>query len=255
MSQTTPAKPPRAMRRGGQAPFTEEKAKEMIQTLKFRKEDLAKLFDITPEFYETSIATEVRKGLREKDTKQLLDFDLHGTGGELLCSVGEYPVLWQYGAAEIERKTVRLRFALKDRFPDLFPFQRLESVALNDEGVEIYYPNYYEAERVLVHIYKYESNRMHTTKALRTQATDQAFDPRFATATPQKSKSPSKRGAAAVNKKLLRTARLTINHDNTYTQLNFVDFYEDGALQTHDQTGRKGKSSSIHSTHGAQCYC
>jgi hypothetical protein len=169
--------------------------------------------------------------------------------------VGEYPVLWQYGAAEIERKTVRLRFALKDRFPDLFPFQRLESVALNDEGVEIYYPNYYEAERVLVHIYKYESNRMHTTKALRTQATDQAFDPRFASATPRKSKSPSKRGAAAVNKKLLRTARLTINHDNTYTQLNFVDFYEDGALQTHDQTGRKGKSSSIHSTHGAQCYC
>jgi hypothetical protein len=67
------------MRRGGQAPFTEEKAKEIIQTLKFKKEDLAKLFDITPEFYETSIATEVRKGLREKDTKQLLDFDLrHG---------------------------------------------------------------------------------------------------------------------------------------------------------------------------------
>jgi hypothetical protein len=148
MSQTTPTKPLRAMRRSGQAPFTEEKAKEIIQTLKFKKEDLAKLFDITPEFYETSIATEVRKGLREKDTKQLLDFDLYGTGGEILCSVGEYPVLWQYGAAEIERKTVRLRFALKDRFPDLFPFQRLESVALNDEGVEIYYPNYYEASPI-----------------------------------------------------------------------------------------------------------
>jgi hypothetical protein len=239
------------MRRGGQAPFTEEKAKGIIQTLKFKKEDLAKLFDITPEFYETSIATEVRKGLREKDTKHRLDFDLYGTGGELLCSVGEYPVLWQYGAAEIERKTVRLRSALKDRFPEFFPVRRLESVALNDEGVEIYYPNYYEIERVLVHIYKYESNRMHTTKALRTQATDQAFDPRFASATPRKSKSPSKRGAAAASKKMLRTARLTINHDNTYTQLNFIDFYEDEALQRYNQTGRKGKTSSVYDTDGA----
>jgi hypothetical protein len=254
MSQTTLAKAPRATRRGGHAPFTEEKAKEIIQTLKFKKEDLAKLFDITPEFYETSISTEVRKGLREQSTERVQKSDLLGTGGELLCSVGEYPFFWQYGAAEIERKTVRLRSALKDRFPELFPLRRLEYVAVNDEGDEIYYPNYYEVERVLIHIYKYEANRMHTTKALRSQASDQAFDPRFASATPRKSRSPTKRGTPAAKKKMLRTARLTINHDNTYTQLNFIDFYEDEALKRYDQTGRKGRTSSVHDMHDAQYY-
>jgi hypothetical protein len=146
MSQTIPTKPLRAIRRSSQALFTEEKAKGIIQILKFKKEDLIKLFDIILEFYETSIATKVRKGLREKDIKHILDFDLHSTGSELLCSMGEYPTFWQYSAAEIECKTVRLRSALKDQFPELFPIRRLESVALNNKGIKIYYPNYYEIE-------------------------------------------------------------------------------------------------------------
>jgi hypothetical protein len=82
--------------------------------------------------------------------------------------MGEYPIFWQYSATEIECKTVRLRSALKDQFLELFPIRRLESIALNNKGIKIYYPNYYEIEQVLVYIYKYESNRIHTTKALYT---------------------------------------------------------------------------------------
>jgi hypothetical protein len=109
MATTTPSQANRSTRRGNEAPYTEADAKAKIKSLGFKKEEFAKLHDITPEYFETTLAAEVRKLLRRQATKVLKEADLTGKDSEGLCRVGEYPYIWQYGATEIEYGITHLR--------------------------------------------------------------------------------------------------------------------------------------------------
>jgi hypothetical protein len=78
-------------RRGNETPYTEAKAKAKIKSLEFEKEEFARLLDITPDYFETMLAAEVRKLLRRGSTKVLTGADLTGKNGDVLCRTGEYP--------------------------------------------------------------------------------------------------------------------------------------------------------------------
>jgi hypothetical protein len=109
MATTTPSQANRSTRRGNEAPYTEADAKAKIKSLGFKKEEFAKLLDITPEYFETTLAAEIRKLLRRQATKVLKEADLTGKDSKGLCRVGEYPYVWQYGATEIEYGITHLR--------------------------------------------------------------------------------------------------------------------------------------------------
>jgi hypothetical protein len=136
------------------------------------KEEYARILDITPKYFETTLTAEVRKLLRRQATQVPTEADLTGTGGQVLYRVGEYPFFWQYGAKDIEHNLTHFRLQIKKRFPDYFPLERLDYVGQNDEFEDVYYPKYYEVERILICLFKSEASRIITTKKLRTNGGD-----------------------------------------------------------------------------------
>jgi hypothetical protein len=150
-------------KRGGQATLTEAKAKQEIKVIgKQNKNDFIPLLDITPDEYDNDIATDVRKGLRKKDTinwsgiEKKVREDLTFTS-ETLCRLGKKPRFWMYPDAIVEARTEDFRYDVKETFDKLFPFKARGYNKRNSEGERICRPFYGEDERLLIRILKYEA--------------------------------------------------------------------------------------------------
>jgi hypothetical protein len=152
-------------RRANKEPLTRLEAKKAIQNIRKGNFTIfAQLLDIKLDFYKTRIAAVIRRGLRGLDTEPLTgEVVLYGnprSKSGLLYSVGERPRLWHYSAAEMIRKTTHIRHRIRTEQPALFPFDRLESMTVNDEGLDIYLPSYWELEQILEAMQKHEHRKI-----------------------------------------------------------------------------------------------
>lgn len=167
---------PQATPRCSKAPLTKEQAKETIKSRKknHNKTSTCNVLNLEETYYDTRIATFIRKGLRERDTVQLTGEALHekkNGEGDMLCDVGGYPQFFHYGVAKIIDKTIKIRFDLRQKFLDLFDFT-LRRTKQNDKGKLVYRPDYTEIEDLLICMVRMEAQRMISSKQFRTEEGD-----------------------------------------------------------------------------------
>jgi hypothetical protein len=205
-------------RRSGEAPLSRLDAKEKIRAIgKGSVIMFTRLLDITPGFYESRVAPVIRQALRQLDTDPLVGvvgedelFEDDKKRSKLLCSIGDCPRFWHYGADEMIRRTAHIRYKIRNEQPELFgPWDRLESIKVNDEFIDIYLPNYWELERILEAMLKTERRKLLDHPNLRTTGGDLSTTARYAvpSAASQAGASPSRRAGRVtkVSKKLARS--------------------------------------------------
>jgi hypothetical protein len=207
----------------------------------------------------TTIATDVCKGLRKKDTIDWSGIEKKAredlaAKGEFYCALGQYPRLWMYPDAILEARTEEFRYDLKETYDRLFPFKARGHNRRNSEGLMIHHLYYSENERLLVRILKYEAERVRGIPKLRTAKGDLGFVARnMAAATPSPSKpSPSKRSTTVVRK--LGKMHLIVRNiaDREFDKFPFTELYDPSALEELDLNGSEGKLSPRRSCETSQ---
>jgi hypothetical protein len=92
-----------------------------------------------------------------------------GPRGEVFCEMGGYPQFFMYNDTDLEAKSDDNRMEIRKAFSKLFPYDVKGEVRLNADYEDVYVLYYYENERLLVRIFKYEAYRM---LAIKAQAAD-----------------------------------------------------------------------------------
>jgi hypothetical protein len=250
-------------KRAGEDPFTRIEAKKAIKELTNGTFIVfARLLDIQPDFYESRIATVIRHGLRQSDSEPLAGvvgqdelYEKERKREGLLCAVGAIPKFWHFGADEMIRRTYHIRHQLRKQFPDLLPFDRLESMSTNEEFLEIYLPNYDEIESILQCMMRHERRKMISQPKLRSAAGDLTATARYTRppGTSQSIFSPSNNATPGRKGKKLARSMLAISvpaqtsdeeeDEEEYNMYPFTDFYSSNALEEFKASGAKGDLS------------